>query len=159
MLIKETKMEMSIKNIVLLCIAAGVVCNCSASITRNGQTHTRADELPDFEFDDNYSIDKFHNQHTQNSQSSQANLNLNDFDDFFIDDGDDNDRYIELDIASKKKMLKAAILRALSTQELKYKFSEVLPLLRHLSKAQRMVFSSIISAQINGARSFTFDEV
>ena len=79
------------------------------------------------------------------------------FDDFFIDDGHKDNT--ELDMLSKEKILKNAILRALSTRELKYKFSEVLPLLRHLSKTQRMVFSSIISAQINGGRSFSFNEV
>lgn len=111
------------------------------------------DDLPDFEFDDNYKTET----KNQVSRQSISTLNFSDFDDFFIDDGSEHEPHF--DIKAKEKLLKSAILRALSTKELKYKFSEVLPLLRHLSKAQRMVFSSIISAQINGGRSFTFDEV
>lgn len=109
------------------------------------------DDLPDFEFDDNFKTEK------KNQVIRQSTLDFSDFDDFFIDDGSEPEP--RFDIKAKEKLLKSAILRALSTKELKYKFSEVLPLLRHLSKAQRMVFSSIISAQINGGRSFTFDEV
>lgn len=109
------------------------------------------DDVPDFEFDDNFPSDT----KNQLNRQSPAAFDFSEFDDFFIDDGSEP----ELDFVSKEKVLKNAILRALSTKELKYKFSEVLPLLRHLNKAQRMVFSSIISAQINGGRSFSFDEV
>lgn len=147
----KSKLEMSLitKLILVLCVAVIFVFDCcSASITH--KSNSNVEEIPDFEFDDNFPIDKQHHH--------PLNLNYNDFDDFFIDDGESDDDHT-LDIGSKEKMLKDAILRALSTKELKYKFSEVLPLLRHLSKAQRMVFSSIISAQINGGRSFTFDEV
>jgi hypothetical protein len=147
-----------ITKIILLCIA---VDYSLASITHKG-SNKNADEIPDFEFDDNFPVEKSptsssHHRHHNQHQSHSANLNFNDFDDFFIDDGE-SESDSSLDFGSKEKMMKDAILRALSTKELKYKFSEVLPLLRHLSKAQRMVFSSIISAQINGGRSFTFDE-
>jgi hypothetical protein len=113
---------------------------------------TSADDLPDFEFDDNFSIDEDKN---KNQVHRPPTVDFSDFDDFFIDDG--NEHHVH-DIQSKKKLLKNAIIRALSTKELKYKLGEVLPLLRHMSRIQRQIFSSIISAQLNG-RSFTFDEV
>lgn len=139
------RIEMSLIKIFVLCIIT--LC-----IIRFANSSNLDDELPDFEFDDNFPNNKFTIQ-----KPETTNLNLDDFDDFFIDDG--NDDNTEHDILSKEKILRNAILRALSTRELKYKFSEVLPLLRHLSKTQRMVFSSIISAQINGGRSFSFNEV
>lgn len=139
-------MKMSKKSITLIlsiiCLLVNIT-GCSKNL----------DDLPDFEFDDNFSADVHRNQ-----VHRPPTIDFSDFDDFFIDDGN-NEQDHELDIKSKEKLLKNAILRALSTKELKYKFSEVLPLLRHLSKAQKMVFSSIISAQINGRRSFTFNEV
>lgn len=126
-----------------------VLCTLVSIISAHGGL--KYEEIPDFEFDDNFPTDT----KNQVNRQSPAVFDFSDFDDFFIDDGSEP----ELDFASKEKMLKSAILRALSTKELKYKFSEVMPVLRRLSKAQRMVFSSIISAQINGGRSFTFDEV
>jgi hypothetical protein len=126
-----------------------VLCTLVSVINAHGGL--KYEEVPDFEFDDNFPTDT---KNQINRQSPPA-FDFSDFDDFFIDDGSEP----ELDFVSKEKMLKNAILRALSTKELKYKFSEVMPVLRRLSKAQRMVFSSIISAQINGGRSFTFEEV
>lgn len=139
------RIEISLIKIFMLCITT--LC-----IIRFANSSNLDDEIPDFEFDDNFPNNKFTIQ-----KSQTTNLNLDDFDDFFIDDGTDDNN--EHDMTSKEKILRNAILRALSTRELKYKFSEVLPLLRHLSKTQRMVFSSIISAQINGRRSFSFNEV
>lgn len=130
----EKAMSMQVK--LIFCVAV-IFISISGS--------TLSEEIPDFEFDDNFPTQK----------DARTSLEITDFDDFFIDDAYDT----ELDIVSKENVLKDAIVRALSTKELKYKFSEVLPLLRHLSKAQRMVFSAIISAQINGGRSFTLDEV
>lgn len=129
-----------------------VLCITALCIIKSANSSDLNDEIPDFEFDDDFPNNKFTIQKPQST-----NLNLDEFDDFFIDDGHDGNT--ELDMLSKEKILRNAILRALSTRELKYKFSEVLPLLRHLSKTQRMVFSSIISAQINGGRSFSFTEV
>ena len=144
-MIMNYRLEMSMVKFLVLCFT--VLC-----MFKHANSSNLEDEIPDFEFDDNFPNNKFTIQKPQST-----NLNLDDFDDFFIDDG--NDDNTELDMLSKEKILRNAILRALSTRELKYKFSEVLPLLRHLSKTQRMVFSSIISAQINGGRSFSFDEV
>lgn len=133
---------------------------CIQHINCSKEKHYSDDDLPDFEFDDTETSNSQVSQLSRKSSNHQ--LDFSDFDDFFIDDGnepEDSPPSHLYDIKLKEKILKSAILRALSTKELKYKFSEVLPLLRHLSKAQRMVFSSIISAQINGGRSFSFDEV
>lgn len=107
------------------------------------------DEIPDFEFDDNFPP------HQPQPVQRESSFTFDDFDDFFLDDGHEP----EYDIATKEKTLHRAILKALASKELKYKFSEVLPLLRALSKSQRTVFASIISAQINGGKSLTLDEV
>lgn len=116
------------------------LCCCTASAR---------DEIPDFEFDDNFEADQ------RPQKQRESSFAFEDFDDFFIDDG-----YApEYDIATKEKIIHRALFKALAAKDLKYKFSEVLPLLRALNKSQRMVFASIISAQINGGKSITLDEV
>jgi hypothetical protein len=107
------------------------------------------DEIPDFEFDDNFPA------HRSQPLQRESSFTFDDFDEFFLDNGNEP----EYDIALKEKTLHRALFKALAAKELKYKFSEVLPLLRALSKSQRMVFASIISAQINGGKSLTLDEV
>lgn len=129
-------MKMKIAMIVLLCMAG--TCSCSSS----------RDEIPDFEFDDNFEA-------SQRPQTQRESFTFADFDDFFLDDA----VAPKFDIATKEKILQQAVLKALAAKELKSKFSEVLPLLRALSKSQRMVFASIISAQINSGKSLTLDEV
>lgn len=110
------------------------------------------DEIPDFEFDDAYRISTT----TSNKRNPHA---LDDFDEFFIDDNSD-DFEPEFDIATKEKNIQRTLFKALAAKELKYKFSEVLPLLRNLNKQQRMVFASIISAQLsNKGKRLTLDEV
>lgn len=134
----QIEMEVNMTKIVLFLLG---VCLCAAS------SQSR-EEIPDFEFDDNFETSL---RPTKQRESSFA---FDDFDDFFVDDGEP-----EFDIATKEKIVHRALLKALAAKDLKYKFSEVLPLLRALSKSQRMVFASIISAQINGGKSLTLDEV
>ncbi len=114
-------------------------------------TNLDYEDTPDFEFDDNFSVPKKKLTHNQNTS---FDLDYSEFDDFFIDNKKKQNSSISLEI--KKKILKSAILRALSTKELKQKFSEVLPLLRHLNKAQRLVFSTLVSST---RKSFSLDEV
>lgn len=106
------------------------------------------DDIPDFEFDDSFDA-------AQRPSQPSHSFSFDDFDDFFVGDGSEP----AYDIATKEKLVHRALLKALAAKELKYKFSEVLPLLRALSKSQRMVFASIISAQINGGKSLTLEEV
>lgn len=106
------------------------------------------DEIPDFEFDDTSAT-------TLKPIRRESSFNFDDFDDFLLESGNEP----EYDIATKEKIVQRALFKALAAKDLKNKFSEVLPLLRALSKSQRMVFASIISAQINGGKSLTLDEV
>lgn len=122
---------------------------CMVSVWRC--TASSRDEIPDFEFDDNF--EAAHRQALPTHRESS--FTFDDFDEFFIDGGNEP----EYDIATKEKVVQRALFKALAAKDLKYKFSEVLPLLRALSKSQRMVFASIISAQINGEKSLTLDEV
>lgn len=109
------------------------------------------DEIPDFEFDESLTPT-----HQPLQVQRESSFTFDDFDDFFVEDVESGS---ELDIASKEKVMHQALFKALAAKDLKYKFSEVLPLLRALSKSQRMVFASIISAQINGGKPLTLDEV
>lgn len=124
----------NMKIVILFCI-----CVCCKVVAAR-------DEIPDFEFDDNFEVSQL---------PRESSFAFDDFDDFFIDSGNEP----EYDIAAKEKIIHRALFKALAAKDLKTKFSEVLPLLRALSKSQRMVFASIISAQINGEKSLTLDEV
>lgn len=108
------------------------------------------DEIPDFEFDESLA-------NNRPQEQRESSFTFDDFDDFFSDDDDGSEA--EYDIATKEKLMHQTLFKALAVKQLKYKFSEVIPLLRALSKSQRMVFASIISAQINGDKPLTLDEV
>lgn len=110
-------------------------------------TVSAREEIPDFEFDDFVPVNR--------PLQRESSFTFDDLDDFFLDDGNEP----QYDIATKERTLHNAVLKALTAKHLKYKFSEVLPLLRALSKSQRTVFASIISAQVNGGKSLTLDEV
>lgn len=125
--------------IALFCMLS--ICCCTAS---------SRDEIPDFEFDDHFEA-----AHQPPPSQRESSFTFDDFDEFFIDGANEP----EYDMATKEKVVHRALFKALAAKDLKYKFSEVLPLLRALSKSQRMVFASIISAQINGGKSLTLDEV
>lgn len=112
-------------------------------------TASAREEIPDFEFDDLVPANR------PQQFNRESSFTFDDFDEFFLDDGSEP----EYDIATKEKSIHRALFKALAAKELKYKFSEVLPLLRALSRSQRMVFASIISAQINGGKSLTLEEV
>lgn len=125
--------------IVLLCIVS-ICCIVRAR-----------DEIPDFEFDNSSEAAN----RPQTTTHRETSFTFDDFDDFLLE----SDNEPEYDIATKEKMFQRALFKALADKDLKYKFSEVLPLLRALSKSQRLVFASIISTQINGGKSLTLDEV
>lgn len=117
-----------------------------------------AEELPDFEFDDqlasatSFKSDYINTQHQLNSASAPQSYDY--LDEYFVDEHNDDEKNFD----TKEKMLRDIMLKALSVRDLKYKFSEVMPMLRALSKSQRLIFASLISAQING-KNLSFDEV
>lgn len=110
------------------------------------------DEVPDFEFEDSYPT-----MHHSQSRKESSLTSLDYLNEFFIDDGTTNEP--EHDIANKNRLLKEAMFKALAARDLRFKFSEVMPLFRALSKSQRMVFASIISAQMNGGKPLTLEQV
>lgn len=134
-------MDVNMRIVLLGMVSACLVCLVAAGAR---------EEIPDFEFEDS-----FETAHRPPQKPRESSFAFDDFDDFFIDDGSEP----EFDIATKEKTIHQALFKALAAKDLKYKFSEVLPLLRALSKSQRMVFASIISAQLNGGKSLTLDEV
>lgn len=130
-------MIMNTLEIIFLYIAS-ITCFCIVSAR---------EEIPDFEFEDNL----------ETTTSYKRQSNRESF--FTFDDFEDFGNEPEYDLFTKEKIVQRALFKAFTVEDLKYKFSEVLPLLRALSKSQRTVFASIISAQINGGKSIKFDEV
>lgn len=111
--------------------------------------------ISDFEFDDTF-VAPPSSSSTKRNHRTSSSFALDDFDEFFIDDNHDD----HFDINKKTKTMQRTLFKALADRELKYKFSEVIPLLRNLNKQQRMVFASIISAQLSSkGKRLTLDEV
>lgn len=125
-------------------------------------TASSRDEIPDFEFDESIAASLRPQVQRESSlvfddfNDKDKLKDINDFDEFFVDDDVTEPEH---DIATKERIMHQTLFKALGAKDLKYKFSEVLPLLRALSKSQRMVFASIISAQITGGKPLTLDEV
>lgn len=75
----------------------------------------------------------------------QFNVHINrtslDNTDFPEDDG--------LNFKEKEQKLRKVLMKALSVGELRSKFSEVMPMLRAMSKSQRVTLAALITAQIN----------
>lgn len=133
-----------------------LICLTSTSFVVAGLRSEPVDEeISDFEFDDTFVVPSTKRNHDRTHQ--QPSFALDDFDEFFIDANADEHDY---DIGKKQQTMQRTLFKALADKDLKYKFSEVIPLLRNLNKQQRMVFASIISAQLSSkGKRLTFDEV
>ena len=131
------------------------------------------EELPDFDFEDgqaDQSADESHNFEYVYEEAEKIE-NMEDFESFFVDDElnvhvnrNQSEQYSDdevLDFHQKELRLRKVLLRALAVGELKRKFSEVMPMLRVMSKKQKSTLAALITAQINAkdGRELTLDQV
>jgi hypothetical protein len=131
------------------------------------------DELPDFDFVDspvepvaeesahiNYQFSPGYSKDYDGFEhyfiDDQFNVHINrSLDDTGFPDDDQND------FKEKEQRLKKVLLKALSVGELRRKFSEVMPMLRVMSKSQRVTLAALITAQVNArnGKTLTLEQV
>ncbi|XP_063698123.1 neurotrophin 1 [Culicoides brevitarsis] len=108
------------------------------------------DELPDFEFDDGGS----------NSRITTE--------DDYLGDGDEfaeqlmavqQQNQTSAAFAHRERKIRQVLIRALANTKLRQKFVEVMPVLRMMTKAQRLTLAALIQAQVDGNRVLTLEQV
>lgn len=60
---------------------------------------------------------------------------------------------------SRERKIRQVLIRALANTRLRQKFVEVMPVLRMMSKAQRLTLAALIQAQVDGNRVLTLEQV
>lgn len=130
------------------------------------------DELPDFDFVDSpvepvaeesghidymfYGSNKDYDGFEHYFIDDQFNVRINHtLDDTGFPDEDTNN------FKEKEQRLKKVLLKALSVGELRRKFQEVMPMLRVMSKSQRVTLAALITAQVNAknGKTLTLEQV
>lgn len=115
---------------------------------------TSQEDLVDFDFSDLKEIDWNYdtNSDISNDRSKKpAKLNENLVRFSEEDDLELNENQVN-PFDWREKVLRNALSKALTNKSLRQKFVEVMPILRVLSKQQRLALSALISAQINAKK-------
>lgn len=100
------------------------------------------DEIPDFEFE---------------SDNAARITDDDDVDD--LQSNDDLSPLHEVNFANRERKVRQVLIRALANTKLRQKFVEVMPVLRMMTKAQRLTLAALIQAQVDGNRVLTLDQV
>lgn len=107
------------------------------------------EDLMDFDFSDLKEIDwNYENDNSKELLNKATEGNTINFD-------DDNDLLEENQVHPfdwREKVLRTALSKALTNKAVRQKFVEVMPILRVLSKQQRLALSALITAQINAKK-------
>lgn len=61
--------------------------------------------------------------------------------------------------AQRERKIRQVLIRALSNGRLRQKFAEVMPVLRMMTKSQRLTLAALIQAQVDGNRILTLEQV
>ncbi|KAM7357695.1 neurotrophin 1 isoform 1-T1 [Cochliomyia hominivorax] len=108
------------------------------------------EDLMDFDFSDLKEIDW-----NYENDNSKELLHKGTTEENIITFDDDNDLLEENQVHPfdwREKVLRTALSKALSNKAVRQKFVEVMPILRVLSKQQRLALSALITAQINAKK-------
>lgn len=104
-----------------------------------------SDELPDFEFETPY-----------NGHGNPSRMTADDYEELkdVILENQTNVNYVH-----RERKIRQVLIRALANTKLRQKFVEVMPVLRMMTKAQRLTLAALIQAQVDGNRVLTLDQV
>lgn len=94
------------------------------------------DEIPDFLFD------------SDDARSDDENLQT-----------DEIQESAGVNFVNRERKIRQVLIRALANTKLRQKFVEVMPVLRMMTKAQRLTLAALIQAQVDGNRVLTLDQV
>lgn len=111
------------------------------------------DEIPDFEFES----DATYNGHGNPSRITSSDYLQND--DELLDVTPQNQSMANVNFVNRERKIRQVLIRALANTKLRQKFVEVMPVLRMMTKAQRLTLAALIQAQVDGNRVLTLDQV
>lgn len=109
------------------------------------------EDLMDFDFTDLKEIDW--NYENDNSKEHLPKTTTTEYNKITFDDDDDlleENQVHPFDL--REKVLRRALSKALTNKAVRQKFVEVMPILRVLTKQQRLAMSALITAQINAKK-------
>lgn len=127
------------------------VLACFVPVSPGAHHHTRIEDVDDLiDFD-------FNNEPAETRSADDKHTNK--LDAIFDEDGGGgaNDSF-----ADKEKRIQNALMRSTSDKKNRHMMTQILPILRSLSKPQKMALVAIVSAQAdlkNGMDDLSFDEV
>lgn len=120
---------------------------------------TSGDDLADFDFADLKEIEWNYN--SERIRDQLHNAAEDNFIEPFVTIGDLEEENQIRPFNFREHVLRSALSKALTNEQLRQKFVEVMPILRALSPQQRLALSALILAQINvkGDQGLKFEQV
>lgn len=140
------------KHFCILMIFISLLLTVLASVDHNmdDDTSSNSDEIPDFEFES----DATYNGHGNGRITSDYLQN-----DELMDVSLHNESMDNVNLVHRERRIRQVLIRALANTKLRQKFVEVMPVLRMMTKAQRLTLAALIQAQVDGNRVLTLDQV
>lgn len=141
------KLSPSWMTIVLVMLAATTV-SANVGELHNQDSSSEVDDLPDFNFDQKSQISKFSNDFVYPGDDAVK------LDDVEVAAGNDRTNFI-----NRERKIRQVLTAALTNAQMKRKFSEVIPMLRLMTQAQRLTLAALIQAQVAGDQELTLEQV
>lgn len=137
------------KHFCILMIFISLLLTVLASVDHNMDDDTsNSDEIPDFESDATYNghgNGRITSDYLQNDELMDVSLH--------------NESMDNVNLVHRERRIRQVLIRALANTKLRQKFVEVMPVLRMMTKAQRLTLAALIQAQVDGNRVLTLDQV
>lgn len=143
-------MKSNLTYIIFLQILFILICtNCATD------SYEEEDDLPDFDFEPSSSKGLgIKEDYIYPEDTIDGSLDV-------VATKDTNPQYNmeHFNFESRERKIRQVLIRALANTRLKQKFVEVMPVLRMMSKAQRLTLAALIQAQVDGNRVLTLEQV
>lgn len=142
-------MKSNLTYIVILQILFILICTCATD------SYEEEDDLPDFDFEPSSSKGLgIKEDYIYPEDTIDGSLDV-------VATKDTNPQYNmeHFNFESRERKIRQVLIRALANTRLKQKFVEVMPVLRMMSKAQRLTLAALIQAQVDGNRVLTLEQV
>lgn len=144
-------MELSLWITLLIMSTATVTANVGDQQQNQpsyGQDKSDVNDLPDFNFDKSTKLSELSGEFVYPDDET---VRLDDVEETV---GDDRTNFI-----NRERKIRQVLTAALTNVQMKRKFSEVIPMLRLMTQAQRLTLAALIQAQVAGNQELTLEQV
>lgn len=111
---------------------------------------SEVDDLPDFNFEKTSTVADF----SEPEEFIYPEDEIVKLDDVEVTAGDHRINFI-----NRERKIRQVLTAALTNAQMRRKFSEVIPMLRLMTKAQRLTLAALIQAQVAGDQELTLEQV